>query len=130
MEHVGFGFPAHHALGRRGCPPGKKGRPASGCNRKSLKITILLCVTALPANLPCLEPSGETPGCTCPKRSTGKSLGQKTLCQAIAFSHVKSWVCWRSLSMAVLSLLWQQVSQCLGLAEGWLCSHLVFSGAE
>lgn len=89
MEHVGLSFPAYHALGRRGCPPGKKGRPASGCNRNSLKITILLCVMALPTNLPCLEPSGETLGYTCPKRSTGKNLGQKTLCQALAFSHVE-----------------------------------------
>lgn len=26
--------------------------------------------------------------------------------------------------MAILSLLWQKVSQCLGLVKGWLCSHL------
>lgn len=26
--------------------------------------------------------------------------------------------------MAILSLLWQKASQCLRLAEGWLCSHL------
>lgn len=43
IEHVGFSFPAHHALGRRSCPPGKKRQPASVCNRRSIKITILLC---------------------------------------------------------------------------------------
>lgn len=73
---------------------------------------------------PCLGPSGETLGSTCPKRSPGNNLGQKTLCQAIAFSHVKISVCWRNLSMAILSLLWQKVSRCLGLVEGRLCSHL------
>lgn len=124
MEHVGFSFPAHHALGRRGCPSGKKGQPASGCNRKSLKIIILLCAMALPTNLTLPWTSWRNP---CPKRSLGKNLGQKTLCQAIVFSCVMSWVCWRNLPLAVLSLLQQKVSQCLGLvgagsALAWLAS--------
>lgn len=53
---------------------------------------------ALPTNLTLPWTTWRNP---CPKRSPGKNLGQKPLCQAIVFSCVMSWVCWRNLSLAV-----------------------------